>query len=565
MAITDSQKIDLLYKKIGFGVSKTDTSTYKSPSNEANASPLLTRGDTIWQQSSDIPVTIPVSNSSVVVLYNDTLSSTVECVPDTTSHPSASSVYPTWFTNLRDWVPPEFGATYQVKVYAALPGNTSPQSYTQLFADGSGNNDSWYFDYQAGILQFPDTNIPTVLSSAKHVYISGARYVGQKGISSYTGGATFGNITISGNTISDPVNAISFTANVFTGNLTNNNTISTSTLVVNNVDVYSNISGIANNVSVLFANAAAQATTISTTDANVGAYQLYANANAAAQQIQIDALSTSTYSNANVSAFLPVYTGNISAGNVLSTLRGNVYADYVYPRNNNVVSFNYSTAIRLPTGPDSERPSSPVAGQLRFNTESSSIEFYTGLAWMGVSNDSISGQSFYGDGVSDTYTLDNVSSENGILVSINGTVQQPGIAYTVAGDQITFAEIPQVTDYVDVRFLGLATVPMLDTIVVDSSSISLAANANTTIDTFSTGEYRSAKYTVSGISESSAHMAELMTIQQSNTVLINAFGILNTSANTVTYYATTDGTTVTVFANATVATSVRLQKTYFII
>ena len=51
MAITDSQKVDLLYKKIGFGVAKTDTSAFKSPSNEANTSPILTRGDTIWQAS----------------------------------------------------------------------------------------------------------------------------------------------------------------------------------------------------------------------------------------------------------------------------------------------------------------------------------------------------------------------------------------------------------------------------------------------------------------------------------------------------------------------------------
>lgn len=562
MAITDSQKIDLLYKKIGFGVSKTDTSTYKSPSNEANASPLLTRGDTIWQQSSDIPVTIPVSNSSVVVLYNDTLSSTIECVPDTTSHPSASSVYPTWFTNLRDWVPPEFGATYQVKVYAALPGNTSPQSYTQLFADGSGNNDSWYFDYQAGILQFPDTNIPTVLSSAKHVYISGARYVGQKGITSYNNGATIGNITISGNTISDSVSPISFTANVFTGNLINNNTISTSTLVVNNVDVYSNISSIAANVTTLIANAGTQGVWLSTLDSNVGSYQIYANANAAVQQISIDTLLSAMYSNANVTAFLPIYSGNISPGNVMSTVYGNIHADYISPNTTSVVTFTQKSAITLPVGTNSDRPLTPSAGQIRYNSDAGTVEFCTGTTWTGVTN-TITGQSFFGNGVDDTYTLDRSSTSTGVLVSINGTVQQPSAAYAVVDDQITFAEIPQVTDLIDVRFLAMAVSSVYDTVSVDTPIIELPAGANITIDTFSTGTYRSAKYTVSGTSYSSVHMADLMVTQVNSTVVIGVTGNINSSANTVTYYASTNGSMVTITANATVATGARIQRTYF--
>jgi hypothetical protein len=221
MAITDSQKVDLLYKKVGFGVSKTDTSTYKSPSNEGNASPQLTRGDTIWQQADQVPAIIPTSNSSAVVLYNNTVSSTIECVPDTTSHPT-SSVYPTWLTNLQDWIPPSFGSTYQVKVYAAPAGNSAPQTYgTQLFADGSGNSDSWYFDYQAGVLNFLDTNIPTALTSAYRIYIMGARYVGPKGITTWTGNITVGNLTFGGNTIGSTGGNIILNSNVIiTGNTT---------------------------------------------------------------------------------------------------------------------------------------------------------------------------------------------------------------------------------------------------------------------------------------------------------------------------------------------------------
>ena len=199
MAITDSQKVDYLYKKIGAGVAKTDTSAFKSPSNEANASPILTRGDTIWQQSVQIPATKPGSNSSVVVLYQDSVSSTIEATLDTT----VSGTNRTWLTNLEDWIGPEFGATYQVRVYAAPAGNSAPQTYgTQLFSDGSGNADSWFFDYQAGILNFPDTNVPTALTGKK-IYIVGARYVGPKGLSSFPDGMTIGNIVIGDNTITN--------------------------------------------------------------------------------------------------------------------------------------------------------------------------------------------------------------------------------------------------------------------------------------------------------------------------------------------------------------------------
>ena len=222
MAISDSQKVDLLYKKVGFGVAKTDTSTYKSPSNEANASPILTRGDTIWQQSVLLPATIPSSNSSVALVYSDALSCTIECIPDTTSHP-VGGVYPTWLTNLQDWIPPSFGATYQVKVYAANAGVNNPQTAgVQLFADGSGNADSWYFDYQSGILNFLDTNIPTPLTSSKHIYIVGARYVGQKGLTNFPAGMTIGNISINGNTISGNTDMI-LNGNVTISSATNSN------------------------------------------------------------------------------------------------------------------------------------------------------------------------------------------------------------------------------------------------------------------------------------------------------------------------------------------------------
>ena len=422
MAITDSQKVDLLYKKVGFGVAKTDTSTYKSPSNESNASPILTRGDTIWQQAISVPATIPASNSSAVALYQDSLTSTIECIPDTTSHPQ-SSVYPTWLTNLQDWIPPSFGSTYQVKVYAANPGITNPQTAgIQLFADGSGNNDSWFFDYQSGILNFLDTNIPTTLTSSKHIYIVGARYIGQKGLSTFPS-MTIGNIKISGNTI---------TAN---NNVTINGNITSSYFLGN---IVGNISGIQTLTTLTV--------TGNTTTGNLLTNGLfYANGNP---------VLYTNYGNANVTAYLPTYTGNLYPGNITSTFYGNVHANYISGNTGNVVAFLGTGAIGLPVGTTSNRPVG-TSGYVRFNTDTPALEYFDGSTWVPVTN-TIIDQQITPDGVNGTYTLDQVSTSIGVIVSINGVLQQPDVAYTVVNDQITFTEVPQDSDIIDIRFLGAA-------------------------------------------------------------------------------------------------------------
>ena len=51
MAISDSQKVDYLWKKLGYGKAKTDTNAFKESTNEAIDSPLLMRGDIIWAQA----------------------------------------------------------------------------------------------------------------------------------------------------------------------------------------------------------------------------------------------------------------------------------------------------------------------------------------------------------------------------------------------------------------------------------------------------------------------------------------------------------------------------------
>ena len=66
MAISDNQKVDYLFKKLGYGVTKTDTNANKLAPNESIASPLLLRGDKVWAEAADIPSVKPASDTDAV-------------------------------------------------------------------------------------------------------------------------------------------------------------------------------------------------------------------------------------------------------------------------------------------------------------------------------------------------------------------------------------------------------------------------------------------------------------------------------------------------------------------
>ena len=205
MAITDAKKVDYLWKKLGYGATKTDTNAAKKAPNEAIASPLLLRGDKVWNQANGIPAVMPGSNTDVATVYLTTAPD--ECTEDNTATTSRS-----WKTGLTDWIPPEFGSTYAVKVYIHTAGNagTAAASGTRVYAAGSGNNDEFFFDYQSGVLHFIGTNLPNGVNfSGKSCYVSGARYTGTIGVTSLT--AETGNFTFSGSSVNQDVTNADFT------------------------------------------------------------------------------------------------------------------------------------------------------------------------------------------------------------------------------------------------------------------------------------------------------------------------------------------------------------------
>lgn len=174
MSIADSSKVDLLWKKVVYGVTKTDGSSAKSGSNETIASPLPVYANQIWAQAANIPASAPNATSGVVQYYGG--ASRVQCTMDATA-----TQYLTWKTSLTDWIPGTFDANYSVKVYVGDPQTSG----TQIFPDTNGYE--FVFDYQAGVLTFLN-GIPSGVSTSG-IYLVGHRYVGTKGITGAGAGA----------------------------------------------------------------------------------------------------------------------------------------------------------------------------------------------------------------------------------------------------------------------------------------------------------------------------------------------------------------------------------------
>jgi cytoskeletal protein CcmA (bactofilin family) len=187
MAVSLDTKVDLLLKKLS-GLSKTDTGTNKSTSNESIPSPSLNRADTQWLNAYLIPFTASSTLGTVDSYFQN---NRVQCTPDTTSQ-RVNNVYPTWKTSLIDWIPPEFDPvnvinSYRVKVFYGNAGLTDPEASggTQIFADGSLGQGEWFFDYQSGVLNFfGNTPIPAGMTSTHVIYVLGYRYVGPRGFNS---------------------------------------------------------------------------------------------------------------------------------------------------------------------------------------------------------------------------------------------------------------------------------------------------------------------------------------------------------------------------------------------
>ena len=205
MAISQSQKVDFLLKKIGYTKTKTGlsvdgslTGTKKAGFAEALPSPLIIADGSVWTESGLIPTTPPGSDSSQVKVYLAGTSGLRLTLDSTVAGNRAFIAYTTYnntsSARLTNWIDTQFGDNYIIKVYKGDPNSGG----VQLSASGSGANDGWFFDYSAGVLNFNDTNVPSGVTGT-NIYIVGYRYIGNTGAPTPGDDFTFRDLTVSRN------------------------------------------------------------------------------------------------------------------------------------------------------------------------------------------------------------------------------------------------------------------------------------------------------------------------------------------------------------------------------
>lgn len=384
-----------------------------------------------------------------------------------------------------------------------------------------------------------------------------------------TGNALIANIVIAGNTISSTVGKLnlgSIDDIYITGGLPNYivYTDGAGNLSFANLDILSGVEGFTANFIELgsnsigsFSNAVMFTEGMTVTDAlsilnlNVG------NVTANVQELQRGA-----YANANVASYLPVYNGEILASTITATdvFRGNIETDIISPYETSSTIFSGTTGIGLPVGNNSNRPTG-FTGQTRFNTDLSVIEFFNGAEWIPVTN-SITDQQIEPDGVSQSYALNKSATSAGVIVSINGTVQVPVVAYTCSGTTITFAEVPLESDYIDIRFIATAVTTNDEYETIGTNSVTVGTGT-TIIDSFSDAMFRSAKYTISS-TNSDAQFYEVVVTQYGGTVAIATTANLRTGSNYITFTSNVDNNIVNLVAQSNVTSnSLRIKRVYF--
>jgi len=108
-------------------------------------------------------------------------------------------------------------------------------------------------------------------------------------------------------------------------------------------------------------------------------------------------------------------------------------------------------SVRLPVGSSTSpivQAQNPIDGQMYFNTSTGNAEIFYNGSWHGVGlvgRALIVKDAFVGDGLQVTWVMANSylsGHEAEILIFIDGVFQNPGIAYTVSGYNITFTSAP---------------------------------------------------------------------------------------------------------------------------
>ena len=268
---------------------------------------------------------------------------------------------------------------------------------------------------------------------------------------------------------------------------------------------------------------------------------------------------------------------------------------------------NSTDTMMLPKGSNAQRPTASglgtdTAGMFRYSTTANAVEWYNGTSWQSATTafTVVVSDQFTGTGSQTAFTLSGTATTAGCVVSINGVVQIPTTAYSVSGTTLTFTEAPLSTDNIDVRRLTttqtvtslvstsgkaqvqvdditgitfqsasvggttVMTIPIGGGIVSYDANVSIAsANTPTTIDSFASSTYRSAKYVVQITNGTNFQTMEALVVQDGTTASVVAYGTLQTSGNLGVLSATISGSnTLVQFTAANATNTVRTFRQY---
>ncbi len=187
MTISIDEKVDFLWKRLIYGVTKSAPAADKAGSNESIASPIIVSAESVWSDAVSITLTPPTSSNSVVQLLTGAARIRMSGDPTAPVNQTwiATTTYGDLNTRATAFIPPSFGSNYAVKVYIGDP-NGGPAA--RIFPETS--NEEFVFDYSAGVLTFPSA-VPsnksatigsgTVSVSGNGIFIEVYQYIGETG------------------------------------------------------------------------------------------------------------------------------------------------------------------------------------------------------------------------------------------------------------------------------------------------------------------------------------------------------------------------------------------------
>ena len=443
-------------------------------------------------------------------------------------------------------------------------------TYTGTFGSINTSNAVVTGGYIQGLANLTATTTQTTNFSSGNVVVSGGYISALTNVTATTGNtvswytgtlnATSGNITnehatnfstgnavISGGYISALTNAY-----ITTSAITN---FSTANAVISGgyILALANITATTGNTQSWYT------TTLNATASNIttGYTANFSSGNLVISGGYISALANATITTANI--------GSVNfTSTTVSSLTGNITISPLVSDGNGTVIIGGTSALQLPSGTGSQRPLGINAGSVRWNTTSSVLEYYNGTAWASLTGQ-INHQTITPDGINSAFTLDYSTVAEGIIVSINGTLQQPGVAYTVTGNQISFTEIPLVTDIISIRYIASGTVTAENAQEINSANVALTTTP-VIVDSFDQASYRSVKYMTTTTAASSAEFAEFAIVHMGATAAVSNVNRVITGSTLTMFIANISGTTVRLWANTVSGTAnIKLQKTYFVV